>query len=80
MHYKVGAPCAEGAINVDEFVASTLLNLRALHLADYVAIDFSIASVTAFSVASLSAYKAGKASQDTAMAKGAAGAAPHVEC
>ncbi len=25
-------------------------------------------------------YKAGKASKDNAMAKGAAGAAPHVEC
>ena len=71
VYSKVGAPCAEGAVCYT-FGQSISLTIAA--------IAFSIASVIAFFVATLFAYKAGKASQDNAMAKGAAGAAPHVEC
>lgn len=68
VYAKVGAPCEQGAVCYTSSVSIPLA---------IAAIAFSVASIIAFSVATVFALKAGKASQDNAMAKGAAGEAPH---
>jgi hypothetical protein len=69
VYAKVGAHCEQGAVCYTSSVSIPLA---------IAAIAFSAASIIAFSVATVFARKAGKASQDNAMAnKGAAGEAPH---
>jgi hypothetical protein len=68
VYKKVGAPCAQGEVCYSSSVSISLA---------IAAIAFSAASVIVFLVATVFAWKAGKASQNNAIAKGAAGEAPH---